>query len=126
MPIGPSGEDMSDTEEQQAQVATTGPMKGLHAGMGIAAKAMIVSFVVFTVLNVDFASGIYTAVRGWIESTLTWYYITVALVMLFVCFYLLFSRFGSIRLGDDDSRPEFKNFGAGLAMGFRSYVCPLA
>jgi hypothetical protein len=29
-------------------VASSGPMKGLHAGMGIAAKAMIVVFVVFT------------------------------------------------------------------------------
>ena len=36
--------------------------------MGIAAKAMIVVFVVFTVLNVDFANGIYSAVRGWIEA----------------------------------------------------------
>ena len=56
MPIGPSGEDMSDTEEQQAQVATTGPMKGLHAGMGIAAKAMIVSFVVGAGLSKGFGS----------------------------------------------------------------------
>jgi choline/glycine/proline betaine transport protein len=62
------------------------------------------------VLNVEFANGIYSAVRGWIETTLSWYYISVALVMLFVCFYLMFSRFGAIRLGDDDSRPEFKNF----------------
>jgi len=78
--------------------------------MGIAAKAMIVVFVVFTVLNVDFANGIYSAVRGWIEATLSWYYISAALILLFVCFYLMFSKFGAIRLGDDDSRPEFKNF----------------
>jgi choline/glycine/proline betaine transport protein len=85
---------MSDTDEQQGEVATTGPMKALHAGMRIAAKAMIVSFVVFTVLNVDFARGIYTALRGWIEPTLSWYYFTVAILMLFVCLYLLFSRSG--------------------------------
>ena len=101
---------MGSPDGQNGLVATKGPMKGLHAGMGIAAKAMIIVFVVFTVLNVDFANGIYSAVRGWIESTLSWYYISVALVLLFVCFYLMFSRFGSIRLGDDDSRPEFKNF----------------
>jgi choline/glycine/proline betaine transport protein len=41
---------------------------------------------------------------------LNWYYISSVTVMLFVCFYLMFSRFGSIRLGDDDSRPEFSNF----------------
>lgn len=101
---------MANSNGQNGLVATTGPMKGLHAGMGIAAKAMIVSFVVFTVLNVDFANGVYSAVRGWIESTLSWYYIAVALFLMFVCFFLMCSRFGSIRLGDDDSRPEFNNF----------------
>lgn len=91
-------------------VANAGPLKGLHAGMGIAAKAMVLSFVVFTVLNVEFANSIYSTVRSWIESTLSWYYILVAIIMMFVCVYLMCSRYGSIRLGDDDSRPEFTNF----------------
>ncbi len=101
---------MSTPNEPNGLVATAGPMKGLHAGMGIAAKAMVLSFVVFTVLNVDFASGIYSAIRGWIEASLSWYYIMVAMILMFVCIYLMCSRFGSIRLGDDDSRPEFSNF----------------
>jgi choline/glycine/proline betaine transport protein len=91
-------------------VADKGLFKGLHAGMGIAAKGMVLAFVVFTALNVDFANEIYSAVRGWIESALNWYYISAVTIMLFVCFYLMVSRFGSIRLGDDDSRPEFSNF----------------
>ena len=95
---------------RRALVAQTGFFTGLHSGMGIAAKAMVVVFVVFTALNVDFASGIYSAVRGWIEATLNWYYITAVTVMLFVCFYLMLSRFGSIKLGEDDSKPEFSNF----------------
>ena len=91
-------------------VAQRGLFKGLHSGMGIAAKAMVVVFVVFTAINVEFANSIYTAVRGWIENALNWYYIFALVIMLFVCFYLMFSRFGRIRLGDDDSRPEFSNF----------------
>ena len=90
--------------------AKTGFFTGLHSGMGIAAKAMVVVFVVFTALNVEFANSIYSAIRSWIEATLNWYYISSVTVMLFVCFYLMFSRFGNIRLGDDDSRPEFSNF----------------
>ncbi len=102
---------MSDNQSApNGLVAETGVFKGLHAGMGLAAKGMVVAFVVFTVLNVDFAGGIYQAVRGWIEATLNWYYISAVTVMLFVCFYLMLSRFGKIRLGDDDSRPEFSNF----------------
>ncbi len=91
-------------------VAKDGLFAGLHPGMGIAAKGMVASFVIFTVLNVDFAGKIYGAVRSWIESGLGWYYITVMTVILFVCVYLMFSRFGSIKLGDDDSKPEFSNF----------------
>ena len=91
-------------------VATEGIMKGLHSGMGIAAKAMVVCFVVFTILNVEFANSIYSAVRGWIEATLSWYYILVVIAVFLVCVFLMCSKYGSIRLGDDNSRPEFSNF----------------
>ena len=91
-------------------VADTGIFKGLHSGMGLAAKGMVVAFVVFTALNVEFANGIYSAVRGWIETALNWYYVIALVILMFVCFYLMLSRFGKIRLGDDDSRPEFSRF----------------
>ena len=94
----------------QDLISKTGIFTGLHSGMGIAAKAMVVVFVVFTALNVEFANSIYSSVRGWIEHTLNWYYISSMMVMLLVCFYLMFSRFGHIKLGDDDSKPEFSNF----------------
>lgn len=101
---------MPEPTSPQDLVADSGPMKGLHSGMGFAAKGMVLAFVVFTVLNVDFANSIYSAVRGWIEATLSWYYILTAIVMLFVCIGLMVSKYGSIRLGDDDSKPEFSNF----------------
>ncbi len=95
---------------QEEMVAKTGILAGLHPGMGIAAKGMVAAFVIFTVLNVDLAGNVYGAIRGWIESGLAWYYISAMTVMLGTCVYLMFSKWGSIRLGDDDSRPEFSNF----------------
>jgi choline/glycine/proline betaine transport protein len=97
-------------EKLSGHVAKDGIWKGLHPAMGIASKGMVLAFVVFTALNVEFANSIYSAVRGWIESALNWYYISALIIMLFVCFYLMFSRHGGVRLGDDDSRPEFSNF----------------
>ena len=99
---------MQDNMSQH--VARGGIWKGLHPSMGIASKGMVAAFVVFTALNVEFANSIYAAIRGWIESALNWYYISVLVIMLFVCFYLMLSRFGRIKLGDDDSKPEFSNF----------------
>ncbi len=115
-------------------VAGSGIFKGLHSGMGIAAKGMVVAFVVFTALNVEFANGVYSSVRGWIEAALNWYYISAVVVMLFVCLYLMCSRFGRIKLGDDDSEPEFGNFswfamlfsaGVGIGLLFFGIAEPL-
>lgn len=97
-------------EKPSVPVAKAGLWKGLNPAMGLASKGMVAAFVVFTALNVEFAGSVYSAVRGWIESALNWYYISALVVMLFVCFYLMLSRHGAIRLGDDDSRPEFSNF----------------
>lgn len=116
------------------RVATDGIWKGLHPGMGIASKVMVLCFVVFTALYVDLANSIYGAIRGWIEATLNWYYISAVAIMMFVCFWLMLSRFGSIKLGDDDSKPEFSNFswfamlfsaGVGIGLLFFSIAEPL-
>ena len=40
-------------------VASTGLLKGVHARMSIASKLMVIAFVVFTVANVEFASGVF-------------------------------------------------------------------
>ena len=103
-------EDIVSSGAGEDRVAQAGVMRGLHAGMGVAAKGMVVAFVVFTVLNVELANEIYSAIRGWIEATLSWYYVIIIVGLMLFCVLLMFSRFGSIRLGDDDSRPEFSNF----------------
>ncbi|MGI9297197.1 MAG: BCCT family transporter, partial [Gammaproteobacteria bacterium] len=97
-------------ENKMRGTADGGFWHGIHSGMGLASKGMIAAFVVFTALNVDFAGDVYSAVRGWVESTLNWYYITAVTGMLFACLFLMCSKYGAIRLGDDDSRPEFRNF----------------
>ncbi|WP_417228009.1 BCCT family transporter [Amphritea sp.] len=88
-------------------IAREGFFHGIHPGMGIASKAMVLAFVLFTVLNVDFANGIYSDVKNWIQATLSWYYITVVSLVLFFSIWVAFSRFGNLRLGKDDEKPEF-------------------
>ncbi len=101
---------MSAGNNQGLAIAKSGFFTGLHPGMGIAAKAMVVAFVLFTIINVDFAGKVYGALRSWVETGLSWYYITAVTVMFGVCVFLMLSKWGKIRLGDDDSRPEFNNF----------------
>jgi choline-glycine betaine transporter len=122
---------VSDENSNAHLVAKSGFFTGLHPGMGIAAKAMIATFVIFTVLNVEFAGSVYKSVRGWIESGLSWYYISVLAGVMLFCFFLMFSKFGNLRLGDDDSRPEFSNFSwfamlfsAGIGIGILFSALP--
>jgi choline/glycine/proline betaine transport protein len=121
-------------QDKSQHVASDGIWKGLHPAMGIASKGMVLAFVVFTALNVEFANSIYSAIRGWIESALNWYYMSALVIMLFACFYLMFSRFGTVKLGDDDSKPEFSNFswfamlfsaGVGIGLLFFSIAEPM-
>ena len=92
------------------KVARGGLFSGLHTGMSLASKAVVIAFVVYTLLNVDAASKVYGGIRSWIESTLGWYYILTMCVVLFVCIYLMCSRHGKVRLGSDSAKPEFSYF----------------
>ena len=111
---------MSATRSRQA-LATSGVWKGLHPGMALASKGMVLAFVVFTVLNVEGTGTVFAGIRAWIEASLSWYYILVVCAALFACLFLMCSPYGKIRLGDDASRPEFSNF-SWLAMLFSAGV----
>ncbi len=115
-------------------VASTGLWKGLHPGMALAAKGMVLVFVVLSVAFLDRAGALYSDVRSWIEGTLDWYYVLTVCGAMFVSLFLMCSRYGRIRLGDDDARPEFSNFswlamlfsaGLGIGLLFFSIAEPL-
>lgn len=91
-------------------LAKKGLFHGVHPGMGIASKAMVLVFVLFTIMNVDFANSIYSDIKTWIQTTLNWYYVTVVSLVLFFSIWVAFSRFGNLRLGKDDEKPEFGFF----------------
>ncbi len=91
-------------------LAREGIFKGMHKGMTVASAALVLAFVLFTGFNTELASSIFGTARGWIETTFGWYYLVTVVFLILTCCYIVFSRHGSIRLGDDDARPEFSNF----------------
>jgi choline/glycine/proline betaine transport protein len=105
-------------------VAGSGVFKGVHSGMSIASAGIIVAMVIFTVLNVDLANVVYETIKYWITSTLGWYYVSVVSIILFFTFWLMFSKYGDLKLGAEDEKPEFSTFSwfcmlfsAGLGLG---------
>ena len=114
--------------------AKAGPWKGLNPAMALAAKGVVLAFVLAAVWDVDAAGAVFGRIRSWIEGTLDWFYVLTVCAALFTCLFLVFSRFGRIRLGDDASPPEFRTsswiamlFSAGVGIGllFFSIAEPL-
>ncbi|MGM8212262.1 BCCT family transporter [Virgibacillus sp. W0430] len=58
-----------------------------------------------------------------------WFYMFVIIAMIVLCIYLMFSRFGSIKLGKEDDKPEFSLtawfamlFSAGMGIGLMFFT----
>ncbi len=98
------------------------------------ASAIILAFSVWAMVAPDNASAVMQSVVSWIGTNLGWYYVlTVAIVIVFVLWVAL-SKEGSVRLGPDHSRPQYKMFtwvamlfaaGVGIDMLFYSVTGPI-
>ncbi|MBS7664309.1 BCCT family transporter [Pseudomonas lalucatii] len=93
----------------------------MHKGMTIVSAVMVLAFVLFAGANAELAGSLFGATRSWIEGIFGWYYLVAMVFFILVCSVLVFTRYGSVRLGDDDSRPEFSNF-AWFAMLFSAGI----
>lgn len=86
--------------------------------------ALVIGFCLLGGLFTDFASAFFTGLQQAIVDSFGWYYALVVTLLLAVSLWLLFSRFRSVRLGPDDSRPGFSYlswfamlFSAGMGTG---------
>ena len=118
---GPVPGAEADSHRYYALVEQQGLFRGSHRGMTLWAAGIILAFVLFSALDTELAGSVFGTARAWIESTFSWYYIITLVFLIAVCFGLMLSPFGRIRLGDDDSRPEFSTF-AWIAMLFSAGI----
>lgn len=86
--------------------------------------ALILAFVLFGSLFAEQADRLFAAVQAFIVVDFGWFYVvSVAGFLLFVLF-LMMSRYGDVKLGPDDSEPEYSYiswfamlFSAGMGIG---------
>jgi len=104
--------------------ATRGLLKGLNPVMALTALSTVFVFVVFGVTLPGQAEALFGQLSSAIVAYFKWYYVAVVAFFLLFSIGLLLSRFGSLRLGDDDQKPEFSYFswfsmlfGAGMGIG---------
>ncbi|MFC0465351.1 BCCT family transporter [Kineococcus gynurae] len=80
-----------------------------------AAVALLAVFVLWASLGPENLSTVMTAASGWVTSSVGWSYLIVPLGCFVFLLYLALTRYGAIRLGQPEDRPEFSTW-AWLAM----------
>jgi len=90
--------------------------------------SLIVAFVVWGITNPESVGTVASAAFSWSMENMGWLLNFAMGVGLFVMLYVAFGRYGKIKLGKDDEKPEFSRFswiammfGAGLGVGLFFY-----
>nr|WP_300049535.1 BCCT family transporter [uncultured Nocardioides sp.] len=100
---------------------------------GVAA-ALAIAFLVWGVVDSEGMGTTTGELLGWLETTFGWLFILVSASFLLFSAYLAVTRYGNIRLGPDDSEPEFSTFswvsmmfatGMGIGLMFWGVAEPL-
>ncbi|MER5206492.1 BCCT family transporter [Streptomyces sp. NPDC002825] len=118
--IVPDGRTDGTTDE-----GSDGRPDGAVIGIGVAAVVAVVAWAALGEDSFDRAS---STALAWVLSNFAWLFVVAADTFLVLCVVIALSRFGRIRLGADDSEPEFTNlawiammFSAGMGIGLMFY-----
>jgi choline/glycine/proline betaine transport protein len=83
-----------------------------------------IAFVVFTMVFTDAAAAMFPPLQTWITDTFGWFLILAVAGFLVVSVWFAFGPYGRIRLGPDDSTPDYSTlswfamlFSAGMGIG---------
>ncbi|MDN6535142.1 MAG: BCCT family transporter, partial [Yaniella sp.] len=87
--------------------------------------AVIIVFVIMTVVFTEPMDAAVSAASDWLYTNLGWFYILGVTLFLVFLLYMAISRFGGVRLGPDDEKPEHSGaawFGMLFAAGIGSIL----
>jgi choline/carnitine/betaine transport len=79
----------------------------LHPHVTFASVVILFSFIVLTLMFREQAAAISTEALAWISSGFGWFFILAANVFIGAAAFFAFSRFGKLRIGGIDAKPEF-------------------
>jgi choline/glycine/proline betaine transport protein len=91
--------------------------ESVHPVVFPVSAAIILAIVVFTMVATDAAGAAFSATQGFIQDTFGWFLIATVAALLVVAVYLAISPHGKVKLGPDDSTPDYST-GAWFAMLF--------
>ena len=79
----------------------------IHPQVTFVSTFCLVSFILLTVMFREQANEIFSATLSFVTNTFGWFLILATNVFILAAFFFAFSRFGTIRIGGNDAKPEF-------------------
>ncbi|BDW94528.1 BCCT family transporter [Thalassospira tepidiphila] len=121
-----------DTEYEIGQdniQAEIGPFGlDVHNPVFLISGLAIVAFVFLTLAFQESVGPMFNDLRGWLTSSLDWFFLSAANVFVVLCLFLIVSPLGRVRLGGADATPDYSYagwfamlFAAGMGIGLMFY-----
>ncbi|MBO1516127.1 BCCT family transporter [Psychrobacter celer] len=108
----------------ELKIGRLGPFPRVNKPVFIASAILIVGFIIFGALFQELADTIFTSAQSFITNRFGWMFIILMNVAVVLCLYLIFSKYGDIRLGHQTETPQYSLpswigmlFSAGIGIG---------
>lgn len=115
---------MTHSSAEDSARSSDGQKLQINPPVFFVSAALILAFALFGALAPEWASRIFTDVQALIVADFGWFYIAAVAGFLVFALFLMFSRYGDVKLGPDDSEPEYSYlswfamlFSAGMGIG---------
>lgn len=114
---------------------TSGVLSGLNPTVSIGAKLLLFIFISFCIFQEKQAGEYFGLIANVLLQNAKWFLLFLATFILGFLIYLCMSRFGHIRLGKDNDKPEYSNIawismlfscGMGIGLMFWSVAEPIS
>src|SRR5699024_5468195 len=100
--------------DSDSQIADKLKAQGVRLGRGMITPSVfwpslivVAAFAIFGIFFPDAAGTVLSSTQGWIVATFGWWYMLVIAAFIGFVLVISFSRYGKIKLGGPDDKPEF-------------------
>ena len=108
--------------------AETGLWSRVDLGVFVPAAAITLIFLIWGIVSNESLTAVTGVILDFLIGDIGWVYVLAVCSFVALCVFLAFSRYGHVRLGKDDDRPEFRTvswismmFAAGMGIGLLFY-----
>jgi betaine/carnitine transporter, BCCT family len=132
VPAPEGAANLIDTDYQigqdNYQASPLGVSIDIHGSVFAVSSLVILAFVVLTLALPEQATATFDAMKNWINTHMTWFFLLAANIFVLLCLGLILSPLGRVRIGGANATPDFKRlswfsmlFAAGMGIGLMFY-----